>query len=188
MHELDLYQSNALQTAVYPLERALDYTVLGLLSEVGELEEVYYNANTSVGAGRVWSLAHMSEAKSELGDLYWYTASIADALGTTLGQITTTAQRSTVVLLQSRGLTLSALTVEAGAIAGILKKAIRDEGGTLSCERRGLIEHHLLRVLALLDHFAVLLGTTGTRVRQANILKLADRKERGVIGGSGNAR
>lgn len=187
MHELDLYQSEALQTAVYPLERALDYTVLGLLSEVGELEEVYYNANTAVGAGRVWSIEHTNEAKSELGDLYWYTASIADALGTTLGQIVVGGVGS-VELVHSRGLTLSALTREAGAIAGILKKVIRDNGGALTFTKKAEILNRVLNVIDLLDHFAVMLGTTGTRVRQGNILKLADRKERGVLGGSGNAR
>lgn len=188
MHELDLYQSEALQTAVYPLERGLEYTVLGLLSEVGELAEVCIDANYDQGAGRKWAMTHVDSAVSELSDNFWYCAAIADALGTTLGQITEAHPPEDVYLSGSRGMVTVFLVREAGAIAGIVKKAIRDNNGVLAKGKQHEIEHHLLRVLALLEHLALLLGTTGARARRANILKLADRKERGTLQGSGNHR
>lgn len=188
MNELDEYQSQALQTAVYPLARALDYTVLGLVSEVGELAEVYADANYDAGAGFGWPQTYVDDALSEIGDGFWYCAAIADAMGTTLGVITATSTRSTVHLSASRGLIMIALTKEAGAIAGIAKKAIRDNGGVLTAAKQREIEAHLLNVLALLEHFAVKLGSSRKGVMNKNLAKLSDRKARGTLQGSGNER
>jgi NTP pyrophosphatase (non-canonical NTP hydrolase) len=74
---LSQYQSEALQTAVYPLERALDYTVLGLASEAGEV------------AGKLKKIirdgeGNLDDIADELGDVLWYCAAVADALGTNL--------------------------------------------------------------------------------------------------------
>lgn len=184
MNELDAYQSQALQTAIYPLERGLEYTVLGLLSEIGELEEVYYSVTTERGNGRYWTAPQLAEGLSETGDCYWYTAAIADSIGTTLGQIGEVGME----LHNSRGLTLSALTREAGAIAGVVKKSIRDDGGALSKAKQEQIEYHLPRVLALLDHFSTLLGSNRKAVMNKNLNKLSDRKVRGTLEGSGNNR
>ena len=70
------YQKLALETAVYPRndKTALTYTALGLASEAGEY------------AGKVKKLLRDAEfnkeaAKAELGDVLWYVAAAADALG-----------------------------------------------------------------------------------------------------------
>lgn len=188
MNELDAYQSQALQTAIYPLERGLEYTVLGLLSEIGELEEVYYDVTTERGNGRYWTARQLSEGLSEAGDCYWYLAAIADSVGTTLGQLELGERAIGMEFHNSRGLTLSALTREAGAIAGVVKKSIRDDGGALSKVKREQIEYHLPRVLALLDHFSTLLGSNRKAVMTKNLNKLSDRKVRGTLEGSGNHR
>lgn len=172
--KLDEYQSQALQTAVYPLERALDYTALGLVSEVGELAEAYQ-----------YDVMNML---SEAGDAYWYLAAIADSLGTTLGEICRTGDRSTVSLSEHCSLMILALTAEAGAIAGVVKKSIRDDGGSLTKAKRAKIEYHMLRVLALLDHFCDLVGSSRDKAMIHNLNKLSDRKSRGTLRGSGNAR
>lgn len=187
MNELDEYQSNALRTAIYPLERDLEYTTLGLLSEIGELAEVYIDANYGKGAGRDWG-ALTAEALSETGDCYWYTAAIADAMGTTLGEIADTNLDSTIYLSGSRGMLIVFLQREAGAIAGIVKKAIRDNGGTLTAVKQVELEKRLLNVLALLDHFSTVLGSSRKAVMNKNLNKLADRKTRGTLEGSGNNR
>lgn len=187
MNELDAYQSQALQTAIYPLERGLEYTVLGLLSEIGELAEVYIDANYSIGTGGRWG-ALTEVALSETGDCYWYTAAIADALGTTLGEIADTYLASTVYLSGSRGMLIVFLQREAGAIAGIVKKAIRDNAGMLTATKQAELEKRLLNVLALLDHLSSVLGSSRKAVMNKNLNKLSDRKVRGTLEGSGNHR
>lgn len=79
---LNDYQQAALATAVYPrsTHNALFYTALGLTSEAGEY------------AGKVKKLLRDAEfsrsaAIAELGDVLWYVAAAADALGMTLDDV-----------------------------------------------------------------------------------------------------
>ncbi len=81
---LNDYQEAALATAVYPRngKTELTYTALGLASEAGEY------------AGKVKKLLRDAEfnreaAKAELGDVLWYVAAAADALGVSLDDIAT---------------------------------------------------------------------------------------------------
>lgn len=75
------------------------------------------------------------------------------------------------------------LTSEAGEVAGKIKKQIRDGGveviGTI--DEIGDVFWYLVR---LCDE----LGFDAEDVLQRNWAKLSDRKERGVIGGSGDKR
>lgn len=79
---LNDYQKAALATAVYPRNgnNALVYTALGLASEAGEY------------AGKVKKLIRDAEfsreaALAELGDVLWYVAAAADALGVDLRDV-----------------------------------------------------------------------------------------------------
>jgi NTP pyrophosphatase (non-canonical NTP hydrolase) len=79
---LDEYQQAAMATAVYPNSphNALLYTALGLASEAGEY------------AGKVKKLLRDAEfsraaALAELGDVLWYVAAAANALGVTLDTV-----------------------------------------------------------------------------------------------------
>lgn len=79
---LDEYQAYAGATAVYPrnANTALTYTALGLASEAGEY------------AGKVKKLIRdakfsRDEAAAELGDVLWYVAMAAEALGVPLSHI-----------------------------------------------------------------------------------------------------
>jgi len=79
---LNDYQTAALETAVYPRNPATArvYTALGLASEAGEyagkvkksIRDAYFNRD---------------EAGAELGDVLWYVAAAADALGLTLSEL-----------------------------------------------------------------------------------------------------
>ena len=80
------------------------------------------------------------------------------------------------------------LASEAGEVAGKLKKAIRDEGGVLSESRKSDIISELGDVLWYCAMVALELDTTLSSVAQANLDKLFDRKDRGVIGGDGDKR
>jgi NTP pyrophosphatase (non-canonical NTP hydrolase) len=79
---LNEYQQTAMDTAVFPKtgQNALLYTALGLASEAGEY------------AGKVKKLLRdaqfsRQDAVSELGDVLWYVAAAADALGVDLAAV-----------------------------------------------------------------------------------------------------
>lgn len=80
------------------------------------------------------------------------------------------------------------LASEAGEVAGKLKKAIRDENGVLSESRKEDLLSELGDVLWYCAMVALELDATLSSVAQANLNKLFDRKDRGVIGGDGDKR
>lgn len=80
------------------------------------------------------------------------------------------------------------LASEAGEVAGKLKKAIRDEGGVITPERRQQLISELGDVLWYCAMIALELNTTLSSVAQQNMDKLLDRNTRGVIGGDGDKR
>ena len=89
-----------------------------------------------------------------------------------------------------RGLEYLALGLasEAGEVAGVVKKMIRDDGGALSRERTQKLIDELSDVLWYAAEIATLLDINLSSVARRNIEKLADRAERGVIKGSGDNR
>ena len=84
----DNYQTNASRTAFYPRvfkNQGLYYTALGLAGEAGEVankvKKVMRDNN-----GNLEEIAK-TEILSELGDVLWYCATIADELGVNLEDI-----------------------------------------------------------------------------------------------------
>lgn len=78
--EMDEFQEECLKTAIYPKDKAIEYTALGLASEAGEF------------AGKVKKFIRDGAfddkaAADELGDVLWYVATAADALGYDLSEI-----------------------------------------------------------------------------------------------------
>lgn len=80
------------------------------------------------------------------------------------------------------------LVGEAGEIANKLKKVIRDKSGVLSDGVRESVSDELGDVLWYVAQLATEMGTDLDTIAQRNIDKLASRKERGVITGSGDNR
>lgn len=77
---------------------------------------------------------------------------------------------------------------EAGEAAEIVKKALRDEGGALSAERRDRLAQELGDVLWYLAQLATEAGLDLDAVAAANLEKLASRAARGRLHGSGDDR
>lgn len=78
------YQEESATTAVYPKERGLEYTVLGLVGEAGELA----NKVKKIIRGDVGNVAGVRmELSSELGDVLWYLSAIATELNVPLDDI-----------------------------------------------------------------------------------------------------
>lgn len=80
------------------------------------------------------------------------------------------------------------LAGESGEVAEKVKKVIRDGGGIVGEEQKSLIEGELGDVLWYVAQIASELGTSLDRIAAGNIKKLASRKERGMLGGSGDLR
>lgn len=80
------------------------------------------------------------------------------------------------------------LASEAGEVAGKLKKIIRDNESVVGVHEAKVICKELGDVLWYVAQIALELNTTLEAVAMMNIDKLADRKNRGVISGSGDSR
>jgi NTP pyrophosphatase (non-canonical NTP hydrolase) len=178
------YQQQALTTAIYPLKRELEYTVLGLCSEAGELGMAYME-----GKQQHWGFNQslVTAALKEAGDVYWYVAAVADALKYNLHDVWDRSVDG-IETHASRGFTVVQLNGVVAEIAGIVKKAIRDNEGFLSAEGQLKIANHLHHTLVLLNNLVYLFGSTPEAVTAKNLNKLADRKARGVLQGSGDNR
>lgn len=176
-----------MSTAIYPLKRELEYTVLGLCSEVGEVGEAYAAGKKGWG----YRTADLKALKKEIGDTFWYCAAIADALELTLEEVALYGDKlglPPIKVSGSRGLTVLEIVAESSAMAGIVKKAIRDNDGYLSPEGRVKLVQSLYRTVWLLDGLCQHFSTNRHAVMVENLNKLADRKKRGVLQGSGDNR
>lgn len=76
----DAFQSFTDMTAIYPEDKGLEYVALGLASEAGEL------------AGKVKKFIrdgtfNLDEMVSELGDVMWYSARMAEELGVYMSDV-----------------------------------------------------------------------------------------------------
>ena len=77
---------------------------------------------------------------------------------------------------------------EAGEVAEKVKKAIRDDGGVLSAERRDALAGELGDVLWYVAQLATEAGLELDVIADANLAKLRSRQERSVWSGSGDTR
>jgi len=77
---------------------------------------------------------------------------------------------------------------ESGEVQGKIKKVIRDDGGVLSDEKRAAIAKELGDMLWYVSQTATEIGVSLDDVAEDNLDKLADRRQRGVLGGSGDER
>jgi NTP pyrophosphatase (non-canonical NTP hydrolase) len=80
------------------------------------------------------------------------------------------------------------LAGEAGEVAEHAKKAIRDDGGQVSEERRAAMAKELGDVLWYVAQLASELKLDLDEIAQANLDKLLSRQQRGVLSGSGDDR
>ena len=80
------------------------------------------------------------------------------------------------------------LSEEAGEVAGKFAKAVRDNNGIIDDERKEAIKKELGDVLWFIAELCTVLNIPMEEVAQKNLEKLASRKARGVIHGSGDDR
>lgn len=80
--QLNEYANEAMRTAIYPPEHGLQYAVLGLCSEAGEVAGKVKKVLRDQDGN--FSAEAKAEIASEAQDCLWYLAAIARELGTTL--------------------------------------------------------------------------------------------------------
>ena len=80
------------------------------------------------------------------------------------------------------------LAGEAGEVAEHAKKAIRDDAGVVSEERRQAMAKELGDVLWYVSQIASELGLELDEIARANLEKLLSRQRWGVLSGSGDER
>jgi NTP pyrophosphatase (non-canonical NTP hydrolase) len=80
------------------------------------------------------------------------------------------------------------LAGEAGEVAEHAKKAIRDDGGSISDERKDSMSKELGDVLWYVAQIATELGLDLNEIADQNLQKLLSRQQRGVLSGSGDER
>lgn len=90
--ELNEYQINAKKTAIFPGSdtpldlRALNYATLGLVGEAGELAN---KLKKVLRGDKTLTESSVQDMCAELGDVLWYTAILASALGSDMESIAT---------------------------------------------------------------------------------------------------
>jgi NTP pyrophosphatase (non-canonical NTP hydrolase) len=80
------------------------------------------------------------------------------------------------------------LASEAGEVAGKVKKALRDHGGSFTPDQVAAIGDELGDVLWYVAVLAADLDLSLDAIAQANVAKLASRQERGALSGEGDRR
>lgn len=80
------------------------------------------------------------------------------------------------------------LAGEAGEVAEHAKKAIRDDGGSVSEQRREAMAKEIGDVLWYVAQIATELDLDLDQIAEGNLEKLLSRQQRGVLSGSGDDR
>ena len=187
---LNGYQVAAMSTAL-PASLNMAYMSYGLVNEIGELQEKL--------VANPLKTPNPDETIKELGDVLWYIAGVSKIRGwklseVVLGDTTDIAISEYAVGEESEVLASESgqesciklsigLTIAAGNLCGALKKEIRD-----NTHRPDVEKDALRKIFQISATLAKVLGSTLEHVAIANIEKLASRKARGVIGGSGDNR
>lgn len=175
-------------TAIYPEANTgsvgeLMYLSLGLAGEVGEVSD-------SIGDYHKKEVFIEKEVSiKELGDIAYYWARIADALGNTPFDLTDkdlegSKRNEYVEYCRLDSLVLD-LANSVGGICNKVKKLYRDED---TQEGRNKIWPYLTETAQGWSDICIKLGLEPHAVLQANMEKLSGRKERGTLGGSGENR
>lgn len=83
--DMNIYQSKANKTAIYPIDGGIIYTTLGLSGEAGEIANKVKKILRD-DYGEV-SDVHKYEIADELGNVLWYVATLAHELDYSLADI-----------------------------------------------------------------------------------------------------
>lgn len=184
--DFDTYQAHARTTAL-PTALNLGYLIPGLVSEIGELTEVFFEFEDVENDMR--PLAHL---RAEVGDVMWFISLLADQFGYDLSGETFFSGIELELEEDERecevDVYLICLLRASGIISGMYAKGIRDNEGSIREKDLSALIEMIVSIGAFALQIAYDHGLDVSEVLQYNIDKLLGRKERGVLGGDGNVR
>lgn len=160
------YQERAARTAVYPHENWREYLAHGLIGEAGELSSAFakfYRGDYGTDVLR-------EKLRGECGDLLWFLAQIATESHTPFCDPHAHKPYDSLSKL------VTSIADEARACAD----AVLDGNPA--------IQRHMQALIVWLRLLGVRYNLPLSEVMEANIAKLADRAERGVLRGEGDHR
>jgi hypothetical protein len=185
------YAEKARSVAIYPEAARVFYPMMGIGGEVGELIEKIQHGGSD------------EEIVKEMGDVLWYLVNTLEdlswgfidcvkffaALRTNEGTFSD-VQAHVVFHWDNCALggDITELSISAGKILEIGKKALRDNSGVVPATKLKVVGKHCMLILQELCIVAHTHGLNLDDVAQANIDKLFSRRDRGVLGGSGDNR
>ena len=187
------YQKLARGTAL-PGALSLDYLIPGLAGEVGEAVEA---------ATQSEPISLKEELASELADINWFFAMICNVLRWDFFEVAfwgnkeATLESNQLLIdeyFESHGEELSIqehldnLQVCVGNVCSAWAKSVRDNKRIISPEKADQIKENMADAFWVNGLLAHKTGNTVEDLLKKNIEKLYGRKERGVLGGSGNNR
>lgn len=184
---LSVYQEKAITTKIYRDEVALPYVVLGLCGEAAEMKEKSIELIRNAFSQEI-----RVEFAKEVGDVAWYMAAIASETKQDLGDF------GRILVFESNGNSnleeaVDTLLIQAGGIAEVMKKALRDNyeevsSGRIPQDKLSKINNFLSKLIVAIQVVCVISGLDFSQILQENIDKLQSRKERNTLGGSGDNR
>lgn len=171
------YEEKCNDAKLYSDEVAIGYVTLGLCGELGELYE-------KISQEELGELG-----RKEIGDMLWYLAMMRRELNLSFIEKWPVAEE---------GLKIDpfVLVVEVGKIAEQVKKFMRDDWvpgqkNTFPEKRKEIVEKSWTSIVEMLSSLAKDKDTFNSSIEEIaneNIEKLASRKQRNVIHGSGDNR
>ncbi len=194
---LNDYQKWTDSTAIYRQNidqmHWLNYCILGLNEETGELlkvrsEVANYKPSNSIFDTidpAVKFASVMTKAENfikEAGDVMWYVSQIGNLLGVCLSDCFEKFTETDKALRVAKEDIIEVVLL-AGQIAGYQKKSLRD--------KTDFRDKFILAIGGIINRLHAILGWDDGSfelIIQANMDKLSDRKDRGVLQGSGDNR
>lgn len=194
--DLNAYQSMANEVAIYPgrfgnyTEKdahqsspfiGFFYVCLGLSGEIGELQE------------KIICQEPVEDIIKEMGDVYWYISQVCMELGAPMSYLLKVKVqyknlRKIQNILPVTESQLLSLSIISGRICEITKKLLRDGNGHMPSAKREQIIENLAKIVHIMNGICGTQGISYEEVMKSNIDKLFSRRDRGVLGGSGDNR
>ncbi len=172
---LQSYSTKAMRTAIYPnIGNNLSYPPKAVMDEWGEIAEKLL--------GKTPPFSH-NDLAHELGDAYWEINALVVEMGYNFSTLILEAADMNVISESVQGLVIDGYLM-ISKVMGRLKKYERDGDAA----QMVLARDFTVQLLAILGAIVYEAGFELQEILQMNLDKLADRQERNVLGGDGDAR
>lgn len=178
------YQVYAGYTDTIKPDKQKYYYPLGLGGEHGEMLEKIYNLKLNSKQEDIY------ETIKEVGDCAWYCVRWMNAIDSTyLAEDIDMNSICTEEVSFYQALHYAIMSVvRMGKCLDIAKKIIRDDNDTYTKEKEKVLLDNIYSVFVALAYCSKALGCTFSETGNINLNKLASRKMRDALGGSGDNR